>query len=618
MTVRELFFNIGYKTDKKSLKDAESKVQNFKKNVGNTIKNVGLAVGAAVIGIGAAAIKSAGDMEMLTTQFEVMLGSSEKAQAMMENLKEFAASTPFQLPDLAKGTQNLISFGVAENDVINTMKMLGDTAGGNTEKLNGLIGAYGKVQVNGKASLEELKMMGERGLPIFEELKNITGKQGDEFINMISKGGISASMVTEAFRRMTSEGGMFFKGLEKASQTFLGLMSTLKDNINLVLGEVGLALLPDLKKIIDQLITMVKTTLMPLAKSIVSSLTPIITNAMKLVEPVLNFITMMFDSLKPVLDEILKAFNPLLSIVNSLMNLLQPLLSMGSSFLLSIVKVLNDFLTIISEILVIFEPLNKLLLSGSFKLLLWSLLPIIVSLQILAKIILWLLRLLKPLQGFLKLIFEPLNKILLNIENNFMKLLKRVGEFIKKIGLLKTLFTTLKTVIKLVLLPITTTINALKWVFSLVFNQISDIISKSETLRKIFNKISEIFTGIKNTFTNILNDIGKNFVKVVNYIIDKINYVINGLNTVLEKIPGVGKESIAKLTRLTPNEKLIQDNTNNTNNNQKNQNNNIEINFDVTGGGGGLNSVENQKKIADTTRSIFQIELKKILVSAGY
>ena len=213
MVVRELLTKIGFKVDDKSIKDAESKTNKMSLAMKGMI--MGAVAGIASIGVGA--VSAAADMEMLTTQFEVMLGSAEKANKMMEDLKKFSAATPFALEDLAKGSQQLLSFGVAEENIIDTMRMLGDTAGGSAEKLSGLVLAFGKVQVKSKASLEEISMIAERGVPIFKTLSDQLGITQAELFDAISAGEISAENIQQAFKTMTSAGGMFYKGMEKQS-----------------------------------------------------------------------------------------------------------------------------------------------------------------------------------------------------------------------------------------------------------------------------------------------------------------------------------------------------------------------------------------------------------------
>lgn len=253
MTLRALITKIGFDVNETQAKSVENRV----KKMGFAMKGFLIGAVAAVAGIGVTAVKAAADMEMLTTQFEVMLGSTEKANAMMSELKTFAATTPFALKDLAMGTQQLLSFGVAENDVVDAMRLLGDTAGGNAEKLNGLVLAYGKVQAKGKASMEEINMLTERGVPIISTLREQLGVTEDAFFKMVSAGKIGRDDITNAFKTMTSEGGIFYQGMLKASQTLHGLFSTLKDVISLSLASIGTVFLPELKKVAVSLATMI-------------------------------------------------------------------------------------------------------------------------------------------------------------------------------------------------------------------------------------------------------------------------------------------------------------------------------------------------------------------------
>lgn len=249
MIIRKLVTQLGFDVREQDINKAENKISKFKNTLKKVAKAGAVALGAAITAIGVASVKAASDMEMMTTQFEVMLGSAGKAESLMGRLTEFSASTPFALEDLAKGTENLLAFGVAENEVIDTMRMLGDTAGGNREKLNALVSSYGKVQVKGKASLEELNMMAERGLPIFDQLAENLEVTKEEFFDMVSAGEVGADDVTEAFEEMTSSGGMFFDGMEKQSKTLQGVWSTLKDNLKLMAADWGSAAVPILKRV---------------------------------------------------------------------------------------------------------------------------------------------------------------------------------------------------------------------------------------------------------------------------------------------------------------------------------------------------------------------------------
>ena len=351
MTVRELIIKIGYDTDEKSLNKAEDKVTNFQK----TARRVALGAVAAIFAIGVAAVKSASDMEDLTAQFEVMLGDVDKAADMMDKLKEFSASTPFQLADLAKGTQNLIGFGVPAEQAIDALRMLGDTAGGNTEKLNSLVLAYGKVQSKGKASMEEINMMAERGIPIIGVLQKQLGVTEQQFFKLVSAGKIGKKEITAAFSVMTSEGGMFFEGMKKASMTFSGMISTMKDNITIVLAEIGSKLLPTLKIVVDQITKLFQGSLGQLLMDLFDALNPIIVQ-------ITDLILKLMDVLQPVLSQIIKSLIPIITTVlggvTNVLDILMPSLVSLFRLIGRVFELLSPFVdSILQPMLFLFEML---------------------------------------------------------------------------------------------------------------------------------------------------------------------------------------------------------------------------------------------------------------------
>ena len=78
-----------------------------------SIAKTGLKTAATAIGAVSAAfsagivsgVKYNSQMEQYITSFGTMLGSAEKATALVNDLKEMGAKTPFETADLAKGSQ---------------------------------------------------------------------------------------------------------------------------------------------------------------------------------------------------------------------------------------------------------------------------------------------------------------------------------------------------------------------------------------------------------------------------------------------------------------------------------------------------------------------------------
>ena len=200
-------------------------------------------------------ITEASKIEDVVAAFQPLVGGVENAKNIVDKLNETAATTPFQLENLSAATKTLLGFGAATQDnIIPILRMLGDTAGGNSEKLNSIALAYGKIQAKGRASMKEINQLINAGVPILNELKEITGLSGIELEKMISSGKLSADIMNKAFQKMTSEGGKFYKGMEIASKTLSGKISTLKDNIDLTAAKIGETLLPIIKPLIDKAI----------------------------------------------------------------------------------------------------------------------------------------------------------------------------------------------------------------------------------------------------------------------------------------------------------------------------------------------------------------------------
>lgn len=344
MTVRELITKLSFHTDEASLKKSEARSKALM--TGLKVAAVGVVVGIAAIG--KKAVSAAADMEMLTTQFEVMLGSSEKANVMMSDLKQFAASTPFALNDLAKGSQNLLAFGIKNEDVIKTMRMLGDTAGGSAEKLNGLVMAYGKIAVEGKASGETLKMMAERGLPIYDTLAEQMGVSRAQLTGLISQGKVSQENVTKAFEAMTSSGGMFYQGMEKQSLTLHGLISTMKDNFNLLLADVGTTLLPVMKELNTVLIELSQGAIKNLVTSIVQNLVPIVQLFADMLPRLIEVLIPVFDALSAILAPIIQILGEILPVVfEVLFSVITPLVDVLKAVLIPVIAVLKPILMLV-------------------------------------------------------------------------------------------------------------------------------------------------------------------------------------------------------------------------------------------------------------------------------
>lgn len=198
--------------------------------------------------VGMTMLNSNAQFEDFNSQFEVLLGSAEKAGKFYKELNAFSAATPFEMPELASAAQMMLSFGIEVNKLMPSLKMIGDVSLGNKGKFQGLSLAFAQVQATGRLMGQDLMQMVNQGFNPLTIISQKTGISMGDLKQKMEKGAISAEMVAEAFRIATSEGGRFYQGMEKGSKTFNGLKSTVSDLFNQLVREIGEPLFIEAKK----------------------------------------------------------------------------------------------------------------------------------------------------------------------------------------------------------------------------------------------------------------------------------------------------------------------------------------------------------------------------------
>ena len=239
MNLFELFVKIGVDDQ------ASGKISKISQGLGNGLKTAAK-VGAAAVGAASTAIVALGkigleynsQMEQYTTNFTTMLGSQEAAIQKVQELKEFAASTPLSMDDLAKGTQTLLAFGVESENSTGILRQLGDIALGDADKMQRLSTAFGKATAAGKVTGDTVQQMIDAGWNPLIQISKAAGETMEETQKRMSAGAISVEELQAAMEAVTTGTGQFAGGMEAASHTTQGLISTLKDNANALVGEV--------------------------------------------------------------------------------------------------------------------------------------------------------------------------------------------------------------------------------------------------------------------------------------------------------------------------------------------------------------------------------------------
>ena len=215
---------------------------------------------AAVSAVGAARfvfVKTA-ELETQRKSLEVLTGSIEKTNTIIQELQEFGAVTPFTSSELIEQTKRLKAFGFETEELVDTTKRLSEVAGATGADLTGIATAFGQIRAKGKLQQEENLQLLERGVDITTELKRITGLQGDAFEKAQRQGKIGADLVNQALINLTNEGGAFFGGATAQADTLNGKVSTLQDTIDTLARTIGTELEDEIKSILNFSIEAVK------------------------------------------------------------------------------------------------------------------------------------------------------------------------------------------------------------------------------------------------------------------------------------------------------------------------------------------------------------------------
>ena len=253
MVVQELIAKLGFDVDDGGLKSADNALGSFAKKLG--IAAAGLyavkkAADAVVWGI-TESISAAAQKEDVTTQFKVMLGDLEAAKYLYQEINQYASVTPFETAPLAENMKIMMSFGMSAKTAFGDVKMLGDVALGNQEKLNRLALVYSQTFSAKKLTGGDLLQYVAAGFNPLEYISKSTGKSIADLRKQMEKGLITSDMVRQAFVDATSEGGKFYKGSEEGAKTWNGLLSTAHDNLKMLGAELGERILPFLKDILN-------------------------------------------------------------------------------------------------------------------------------------------------------------------------------------------------------------------------------------------------------------------------------------------------------------------------------------------------------------------------------
>ena len=185
-------------------------------------------------------IQIAGDREQMAISFDTLLkgktdksGQAYTAEKYMDEMKDFAAKTPFTFDNLSNMSKTLFAYGydpkelLGEDGLLQKVGDAGSALGMSEEDMNWVATSLGRMKTTGKTTLEYLNPLLERGIPVWDYLAKASGKTKEEVQEMVSDGLVPGEEAAEAIADYM--GDSFAGNMEKQAKTYQGLLSTLED-----------------------------------------------------------------------------------------------------------------------------------------------------------------------------------------------------------------------------------------------------------------------------------------------------------------------------------------------------------------------------------------------------
>ena len=200
---------------------------------------IGGAIATSVYEFGKAAIDARSKVEQLEISFSTLLGSQEKANSLLAELKSYGTVTPYDTDGLAQAARLMLSYGMSANKVMPMLKVLGDIAMGDKEKLQSLALAFSQMSASGRVSKQDLNQMVNAGFNPLQIIAEKTGKSIGELNDEVSAGKISVNQIEQAFISATSEGGKFHNMINNMSNSLEGKIASMADEWENLKAAIG-------------------------------------------------------------------------------------------------------------------------------------------------------------------------------------------------------------------------------------------------------------------------------------------------------------------------------------------------------------------------------------------
>lgn len=223
----------------------------FAANLGYNVSGVGASIGFGIFGkalseatkavfnFAKESVAAYGELQSIKTNLGIVYGSQTEANQTFDEIAQYSIKSPFGVQTVSEYAVLLKQSGIYASDLMDTLKQIGDVAGGNQQKFGNIANAFSQIEANGKATTRQLREFATAGIPIYAELSKQLGIGVDRIRKMTEEGQITSDIIEQTFKNMTSEGGMFENAVNIGAKTWKARQQNLADQKQLAQAELG-------------------------------------------------------------------------------------------------------------------------------------------------------------------------------------------------------------------------------------------------------------------------------------------------------------------------------------------------------------------------------------------
>lgn len=182
----------------------------------------------SAMGLAKGILETNRSMEMLRSQLTSLTGTATASAKAFTFIQNFATDTPFEIAGLTKAFIQLQNYGIKPTtQVMEAITNQASKLGASQEILEGITRALGQAYAKGKLQAEEMMQLAERGVPVYELLAQVTGKNTEQLFEMSQKGLLTRDVIDQLIKKM---GELSAGANANAMETLNGKISNLSDS----------------------------------------------------------------------------------------------------------------------------------------------------------------------------------------------------------------------------------------------------------------------------------------------------------------------------------------------------------------------------------------------------